>query len=115
MPTTPTTFATTVATLIDAAKARAADGLTISDFAQITLDVCRATIAAADGLAIPGRDKKAWVLEATAVLFDAIADRMVPTLAWPVWLLLRPAARALVLAVASGAIETILPLVRLAP
>lgn len=115
MPTSPSAFAATITALVDAAKVRAADGLTVSDFAEITLDACRAAIAAADGLAIQGRDKKAWVLEATAMLFDAIADRMVPTLAWPVWLLLRPAARALVLAVASGAIETILPLVRLAP
>jgi hypothetical protein len=54
------------------------------------------------------------VLEAVASLFDALADKAVPVSAWPLWMLARPAVRSLVIALASGAVEQILPLVRLA-
>jgi hypothetical protein len=46
------------------------------------------------------------------LLFDAVADKAVPTLAWPVWLIVRPTIRQLVLLAAAGAIESLLPLVR---
>lgn len=113
--TTTTSFAGLVGALIETAKARAADGLSVADFAELALGICRAAIQAADGLALPGRDKKAWVLEAVGATFDAIADRMIPIVLWPLWLVLRPAARALVLAAAGGAVEILLPLVRNAP
>jgi hypothetical protein len=54
------------------------------------------------------------VLEAVAALFDQLADKAVPVVVWPVWILARPAIRALVLAIASGAIEIVLPLTRAA-
>jgi hypothetical protein len=41
-----------------------------------------------------------------------VADKAVPTLAWPVWLIVRPTIRQLVLLAAAGAIESLLPLVR---
>jgi hypothetical protein len=36
----------------------------------------------------------------------------VPRVAYPIWILARPAVRALVLALAAGAVEQVLPLVR---
>jgi hypothetical protein len=43
-----------------------------------------------------------------------VADKAVPTTVYPLWIICRPAVRSLVLALASGAVEQIIPLVRLA-
>jgi hypothetical protein len=59
-----------------------------------------------------GEAKKAAVLVAVADLFDAVADKAVPTVLWPVWMLARPAVRSLVVAIAAGAVEQVLSLVR---
>ena len=45
-------------------------------------------------------------------LFDAVADSCVPMLAKPVWWIVRPAVRTLVLSAAGGALEQILKLTR---
>ena len=47
-------------------------------------------------------------------LFDAVADSCVPMLAKPVWWIVRPAVRTLVLSAAGGALEQILALTRAA-
>ena len=103
-----------VKAFIAQAQAAAADGLTIAEFAELATALMRVAIAAFDSVPVGGREKKAWVLQAVALLFDEIADRMIPTVAWPVWVILRPAARSLLLHIAAGAIESLLPLVRLA-
>jgi hypothetical protein len=54
------------------------------------------------------------VADVSSSLFDQLADKAVPVVVWPVWILARPAIRALVLAIASGAIEIVLPLTRAA-
>lgn len=110
----PRDFAARIDAFLAAATITAADGLTLAEFAYLAVDLARLAIAAADGLEAAGATKKAWVLDAVAGLFDQLADRMIPTVAWPAWLLLRPAARALLLAATGGAIEALLPLVRLA-
>jgi hypothetical protein len=110
----PRDFARKIDEFLAAARASSADGLTVAEFAMLTVQLARLAIAAADELEAAGATKKAWVLDATAGLFDLVADRMIPTVAWPAWLLLRPAARALTLAAVAGAIEALLPLVRLA-
>jgi hypothetical protein len=43
-----------------------------------------------------------------------LADGCIPILAWPVWILVKPAARSILLLVISCAIESLLPLVRIA-
>jgi hypothetical protein len=63
-------------------------------------------------LVMSGEAKKAMVLEAAGRLFDAIADKAVPRSLWLVWLMVRPAVRSLVLALAAGAVEQVLPMVR---
>lgn len=97
------------------AKAASKDGLTWSEFGELLMGLLRLTIHAADVLNVPGQQKKAVVMEAAAALFDALADRAVPVWVYPFWLAVRGPTRALVLAIASGAIEQLLPLVRSTP
>lgn len=105
-------LATQVADFVAAAKTRAADGLTVAEFWQTTTDLLRLTVAALDTIPGEGQAKKEYALAAVALLFDGVADKMIPAVAWPVWLLFRSSVRGLVLAAAAGAIESLLPLVR---
>lgn len=98
---------------VETAKSAAADGLTWAEFGDLMLALLRLVIAGLDvANGLTGAAKKALALEAVASLFDSVADRAVPPLAYPIWVLARPAVRALVLALASGAVEQVLPLVR---
>jgi hypothetical protein len=98
---------------VETAKSAAADGLTWAEFGDLMLALLRLVVAGLDvANGLTGAAKKALALEAVASLFDAVADRAVPPLAYPIWVLARPAVRALVLALASGAVEQVLPLVR---
>jgi hypothetical protein len=97
---------------IATAKLAATNGLTVGEFAELTVALLRVVVAALDTIPGDGPGKKAWALEAVGQLFDAVADKCIPTLAWPVWLVVRPAVRSLVLMAASGAIESLLPLIR---
>lgn len=94
------------------AEVAARDGLTWAEFGELLVGLLRLAVKLADVLDLPGVEKKALVLEAAAALFDAVADRAVPTLLWPLWIVARPSVRSLVLALAAGAVEQILPLVR---
>ena len=96
------------------AKGLAADGLTISEFAELCVALLRLCVDTLDSLPAEGSEKKVWTLEAIGLLYDELADKIVPTWAWPFWLAVRSPVRQLVLLAAAGAIEQILPLVRLA-
>jgi len=96
-----------------AAQSAAAGGLTWAEFGDLMLALLRLVVAGLDvANGLTGAAKKALAMEAVASLFDAVADKAVPTVLWPVWILARPAVRSLVLALASGAVEQVLPLVR---
>jgi len=101
-----------VRAFVATAKSAAAGGITISEFAELAVALLKIATAAADAIPVDGADRKIFVLNAVGLLFDEVADRCIPTLAWPVWLIVKPAARQLLLLVASGAIESLLPLVR---
>ena len=102
-----------IAAFIAAARTVAADGLTWAEFGELLVGLLRLVVGILDTVTtLTGEQKKALAMEAVADLFDAVADRAIPLAVWPVWLLVRPAVRSLVLALASGAIEQILPLVR---
>lgn len=103
-----------ISAFIAVARVKARDGLTVAEFGELTVALMRIAIAAVDVLAIDGSRRKEVVLEAVAALFDAVADKAIPTLAWPVWLIVRPTVRQLVLLAAAGAVESLLPLVRIA-
>lgn len=102
-----------VRAFIATARVAAAGGLTWREFGELLVALLRVLIESLDTVSgMTGPEKKAAVLEAAGMLFDALADKAVPPAAWPVWLLVRPAIRSLVLAIASGAVEPILQLVR---
>jgi hypothetical protein len=104
-----------ITTYIASAKVAAADGLTWSEFGELLLALLRLVVSALDSVAaLSGKEKKALALDAVARLFDAVADYAVPVALYPIWLVARPAVRSLVLALAGGVIEQLLPLVRLA-
>lgn len=101
-----------VRAFISIAKVKAADGLTVAEFGELAVALLRVAIAAADAIPVDGAERKTFVLNAVALLFDEVADKCVPFVAWPIWLIVRPAVRSLVLAAAAGAIESLLPIVR---
>ena len=101
-----------VRAFVATARSAAVGGLTVSEFAELTVSLLKIAMAAADAIPVDGADRKVFVLNAVGLLFDSVADKAIPPLAWPVWLIVRPAARQLLLLVASGAIESLLPLVR---
>jgi hypothetical protein len=104
-----------VSAFLAAASSSAEDGLTWSEFGELLVALLKLCVSVLDTTAtLTGPEKKALVLDAVGMLFDAVAGRCVPLVAYPVWVLARPAVRQLVLALASGAIEQLLPLVRLA-
>jgi len=95
------------------AKEQAQDGLTLAEFAKLSVALMRVVMAAVDGLPSSGAEKKQWVLEAVGMLFDEVAGLGVPMPLWPVWAVVKPAVRQLLLLAVSGAIESMLPLVRI--
>ena len=106
---------TKIDAFISAAKSAAADGLTWQEFGELLVAFLRLSTALYDEVAaMTGAEKKAAVLDAVGRLFDAVADKCIPLAAYPIWYIARPAVRSLVLALASGAVEQLLPLVRLA-
>jgi hypothetical protein len=106
------TVAAKAKAFITAAQAAAANGITVAEFGELTVALLKTLMAAIDSLPDDGAAKKAWCVDAVGLLFDAVADQAVPTLAYPVWLIVRPTVRQLVLLATSGAIESLLPLVR---
>ena len=99
---------------VQRAKGIAADGLTIAEFAGLAHDLLKLSMAAVDSVPSDGAAKKQFVLDAVIVLFDGVADKLVPWPALPVWYVAKPLVRSVVLAVASGVIESLLPVVRAA-
>ena len=101
-----------VRAFVSIAKVKAAGGLTLAEFGELAVALLRIAIEAADAIPVDGAERKEFVLNAIALLFDSVADKCIPLLAWPVWVIVKPAARQLLLLVASGAIESLLPIVR---
>lgn len=102
-----------VSAFIATARVAAVDGLTWQEFGDLMLALLKLTTTTLDGMVnLKGPEKKELALEAVAALFDTVADKAVPLAAWPLWLLIKPAVRSLVLAIAAGALEQVLPLMR---
>ena len=110
---TPEQLQTAVLSFIAGARLKAQGGLTVSEFGSLTVEVIRLAVAGLDTIStLDGAAKKAWALSCVGSLFDAVADSCVPMLARPVWWIVRPAVRTLVLSAAGGALEQILVLTR---
>ena len=112
---TPEQLQTAVLAFIASARLKAAGGLTVSEFGSLTVELIRLAVAGLDtGTTLDGLGKKAWAIACVAALFDAVADACIPFVAKPVWWIVRPAVRTLVLSAAGGALEQILQLTRAA-
>ena len=109
------TIAERVTVFISAAREASRDGITWGEFGELTVALLRLSIATLEQVStLSGAEKKEIALEAVAALFDTVADKAVPLTVYPLYMLARPAVRSLVLALASGAVEGLLPLVRVA-
>lgn len=106
-------FTAKVSAFVAAARSAATDGLTWAEFGQLLVSLLRLCVTTLDAVTgMSGAEKKAAVLAAAASLFDAVADKAVPSAAFPLWVLVRPAVRSLVLAIAAGAMEQVLTITR---
>ena len=107
------TYLEQIAAFLDAVRTRARDGITVSDLTQSTVDAMRLTINLLETVnGMTGDQKKAEVMKLVAYVFDTFSDACVPVLAKPVWWIVKPAVRLLVMQVASGMVESLLPMVR---
>ena len=112
---TPEQLTTAVQTFLADARAKARGGLTVAEFGDLVVALLRLAVAGLDTIStLDGPAKKAWAIACVATLFDAVADSCVPLVARPVWWVVRPAVRSLVLAAAGGALEQVLRLTRAA-
>ena len=106
-------IASKVTAFLVTARVSARDGLTLTEFGCLVAALVRLTVETLDATqSLTGEEKRAIVLEAVGVLFDSLAVLCVPMTMYPFWFIVRPAARALVIAIAAGTIETLLPLLR---
>lgn len=97
-----------IGVFVATARALSIDGLTLKEFAQLSLELVKLGVESAKQLNVPGPDKAEIVLDGVGRLFDAVADQLVPFWMRPFWVVLRPSVRSAVLAMASGAIEYVL-------
>jgi hypothetical protein len=112
---TPEQLQSAVIGFISGARLKAQGGLTVSEFGSLVVEVIRLAVAGLDTIStLDGAAKKAWALACVGSLFDAVADSCIPFAARPVWWIVRPAVRTLVLSAAGGALEQILALTRAA-
>lgn len=93
---------------VDTARTVSADGLTLKEFAQLTLELVKLSVRSAALLNIDNADKREIVLDGVAQLFDALADGLVPMYLKPVWFVLKSSVRSALLAAAAGAIDYVL-------
>lgn len=108
----PASIAAKIKAFVDAARTAAAGGISVSEFTELLLSLLKIAVELAESIPADGAAKKAWVVEAVGMLFDAVADKMIPAAVWPLWIVLRSSIRGIVLAAAGGAVEVILPMIR---
>ena len=98
---------------LEVAREQARDGLTWAEFGRLLVGLLHLVVAGLDAVStLTGPEKKSVALTAAATLFDTFADLCVPVTLYPVWLILRPGTRVLILALASGGVEALLPITR---
>lgn len=97
---------------ISNAKVLAKDGLTVAEFGELATDLMRVLVAAMDSIDAAGAKKKQWLLAAIGALFDEVVDKCVPLPAYPFWIMVKPAAKRVLLHFAGGAVEVILQMYR---
>lgn len=106
----PNQFAAKAAAFIEQARLDAANGLTVAEFGTFAFTLVGLAVAFADEYrAVPGAERKAWIVDAAASLFDAL----LPLLPLPARLpIVSGILRSVFLAIVDGAVEALLPIVR---
>lgn len=95
------------------AREQAKDGVTWQEFGRLLMELLRLIVSGLDAVTgMTGPQKKTAAINCAASLFDSLADRCVPLVAYPVWIAIRVPVRMIVLALAGGAVEALLPLTR---
>lgn len=108
-----TTVATRVSAFLASAREQANDGLTWQEFGRLLVELLHLLVASLDAVSnLSGAEKKAIALTAVGALFDQFADRCVPLTVYPVWVILRPGTRVLIVSLAAGAVEALLQITR---
>jgi len=108
-----TTVVAQVNAFLASAREQARDGLTWAEFGRLLVGLLHMAVAGLDAVStLTGPEKKSVVLTAAATLFDTFADLCVPVTLYPFWLAGRPIVRTLILALASGGVEALLPITR---
>jgi hypothetical protein len=106
-------IANQVKAFIQAAVRASAAGITWAEFGELFVALMRLSIRTLDAMdLLTGPEKKEIVLHAVGVLFDQVAHKAIPAVLWPVWVVSRSSIRSLILALAGGAVEILLPMVR---
>jgi hypothetical protein len=102
-----------ISSFLSDARRTAADGLTWSEFGELFVALLHLVVDVLDRVTVlSGAEKKDIAMMAVASLFDSLANKCVPLMAWPAWAFLRPVVRTFLLALASGAVESMLHIVR---
>ena len=108
-----TTLAAQVSVFLSTAQEDAKDGLSWPEFGRLLVQLLHLLVAGLDAVStLTGPQKKEIALTAVATLFDQFADRCVPVVAWPAWLIVRSGTRFLILSLAAGAVEALLQITR---
>jgi hypothetical protein len=96
---------------IESAKAKAQDGITVSEFSELLFGAVRLTVVGVEHVrGLSGDQKKQLSMKVVGDVFDALADFVIPLPLKPVWWLVRPAARTLCISLAAGLVEGVVPL-----
>lgn len=101
-----------VTSYVASVRAKVSDGLTVAEFCDLTLGGMRLAIACVDELSVDGPQKKQMVIDLAGSFFDEFGHLLVPPFLRPTWWLFSAAVRSLVLSLAAGAVEALLPLIR---
>lgn len=108
-----TTFSAQVTVFLSSAQEKARDGLTWSEFGRLFVELINLVVRGLDAITtLTGPQKREVAIAAVATLFDTFADKCVPIVAWPAWLIIRPAVRLLLISMAAGAVEALLKISR---
>lgn len=99
---------------VQTAKGLAVDGLTLTEFWQLLFEALKIAVQFLESVPADGAQKKQWAMEAAALVYDELIDKVIPVWVWPMWMMIKPAARPLAMAAASALVEFVLPLLRIA-
>lgn len=105
-------FTDKISVYIEDAKVRAADGLSVADLTTLTVDAVRLAIELLDRIDMAGADKKTEAVRVVEYFFDTFSDACIPLVVRPLWWIVKPAVRALIVSCAGGLVESLLPIVR---